>query len=83
MHNIAHYSDSYMSGMHGNEWVGLIWMILLLAFVLVAGLAAWRFLTRNGSTSMGRDPLDIAKERYAKGEITKSELTEIKKELKG
>jgi uncharacterized membrane protein len=29
-----------------------------------------------------RDPLDYAKERYAKGEITKEELADIKKELK-
>ncbi|HRK40981.1 MAG TPA: SHOCT domain-containing protein [Candidatus Saccharibacteria bacterium] len=28
-----------------------------------------------------RDPLDIARERYAKGEITKDELADIKKEL--
>jgi len=28
-----------------------------------------------------REPLDIARERYARGEITKEELADIKKEL--
>jgi uncharacterized membrane protein len=36
----------------------------------------------HSHTTGTRDPLDIARERYAKGEITKDEFAEIKRELK-
>ncbi len=35
---------------------------------------------RNGSTPK-RNPLDIAKERYAKGEISREEFDQLKKDL--
>jgi len=51
-------------------------------------LAIWGIirLTRHGgccSTAIttGHTPLDIAKERYAKGEITKEQFEQIKKDL--
>ena len=61
------------------------WMIIL--WVVVVGLSVWGVValakrgTSTSDTTQKRDPLDIAKERYAKGEISKEELEEIKKNL--
>jgi len=48
-------------------------------------LIAWGItrLTRGGGSESTekRNPLDIAKERHAKGEITKEQLEQIKKGL--
>jgi putative membrane protein len=65
-------------------WWGVVGVIFILLFW--AGLIAlivWgiRTLTRGGSIAAKNTPLDIAKERYAKGEITKEEFEQIKKDL--
>ena len=52
-------------------WVGLIALI-------VWGIT--RLMRRNGSTTT-HTPLDIAKQRYARGEINKEEFEQIKKDL--
>jgi putative membrane protein len=69
-----------MSGLLLNGW-SAFWSILL--FGILSLFAIWliiqliKFLIiKNTKTS-----LDIAKERYAKGEITKDELEEIKRNL--
>jgi putative membrane protein len=50
---------------------------------VVIALIVWGviWLARRGGASAERDPLDIARERYAKGEISKEEFEEIKKRL--
>jgi putative membrane protein len=63
----------------GHALVGFVF------FIILVGLAVYliRTVANHGNTqSETRDPLEIAKERYAKGEITKEEFTDIKKELK-
>ena len=52
-------------------WGGLIALI-------VWGIT--KLSRRNGSTPK-HDPLDIAKERYAKGEISRDEFEQIRKDL--
>lgn len=84
---LAQYYQDYGPMMdrwdHGS-WVGVVFGLLF--FLLIVALAIYLFKAiTSGHTSgqsQAREPLDIAKERYAKGEITKDELAEIKKELK-
>ncbi len=71
-------------------WYGMMgfgggWMILI--GIVIIGLIIWGVvaLTRRGSSrpnaGENQDPLDIAKKRFAKGEISKKEFEQIKKDL--
>jgi len=70
----------YGYNMPGFGLLGLFFMLLWWAFVVTLLVLGVRWLmrqTRGGSSSA----LDIARERYAKGEIDKKEFEEKKKEL--
>ena len=60
---------------------------MLVLLVVIIGLVVWGVvaLTRRGapvSRTMGEEgALDIAKRRYARGEITKEQFDQIKKDL--
>ena len=64
---------------------GGIWMVVF--WVAIIALIVWgvRKLTERGDSGRGTtekpDPLEIAKERYARGEISKEEFEQIKKDL--
>ena len=59
---------------------GGLLMMLFLSGIIALGIWGIIRLTRhNGSTR--HTPIDIAKERYAKGEITKEQFDQIKKDL--
>ena len=69
------------------DWVSGLFMLVCLG-VLVGGIIlVVRLMTGSqagtsvDTKAMQRSPLDIARERYAKGEITKDDLAEIRKEL--
>jgi putative membrane protein len=64
---------------YGGMFFGfLFWIIIIvLAYFLIKSLIEHNKTQSNE----GKSALDIAKERYAKGEITKEELEEIKKNL--
>ncbi len=69
----------------GMGWWMVFGVILTILFWGgIATLIVWgiRRLTRHGDvSSIKGSPLDVAKERYAKGEITKEQYTQIKKDL--
>ena len=58
--------------------MGFLWLlffcaVLFLTYRLVRG--------HDGRSSTGKTPLDIAKDRYARGEISKKEFDQLKKDL--
>ena len=65
----------------GDSWLGPIMMLLFIVIVTVAIILVIKSTNSNPADS-DKKPIDIAKERFAKGEITKDQLAEIKKELK-
>jgi len=60
----------------GGIWTVLFWGAL-------TGLVIWGIskLSRRSNPDDRRHPLEIAKERYARGEISKEEFEQIKKDL--
>jgi putative membrane protein len=64
---------------------GGIWMLVF--WVAIIALVVWGVKAlvgrgeSKGSTPEKRDPLEIAKERYAKGQISKEEFEQMKKDL--
>jgi uncharacterized membrane protein len=81
---IRRYDGPELTTMRDHDhWIGAV--VTLLIVLILAGVAIYlirAFAQNNASQTDVRDPLDYAKERYAKGEITKEELADIKKELK-
>jgi putative membrane protein len=68
-----------MMGGYGGMFFGLLFFIIIivLGYFLIKSL-----ITHSANQGVaGKSALDIAKERYAKGEITKEELEEMKKNL--
>jgi putative membrane protein len=62
---------------------GAVWMVLFWAVVI--GLAAWavtRF-TQPPAADRTRTPLQIAQERYARGEITREQYEQLRSDLEG
>ena len=68
----------------GMSWSwGFSWFFMLLFGTGFIALIIWAIskLGKGGDSATKSGPLDIAKERYAKGEITKEEFQQIKKDL--
>lgn len=60
---------------------GGLWMVVFWGGLIA--LIAWGIikLTRRGDATPKHNPLDVAKERYARGEISREEFEQIKKDL--
>ncbi len=64
--------------------IGFLFMILF--WGAIVALIVWAIRRSTGHRMDDihtRSPLDIAKERYARGEITKEQFEQIKKDLNG
>ncbi len=64
----------------GGGWMMILLWILIIAIILITIGVIMRGRT-NQSNSKKESPLEILKERYAKGEISKEEFKERKSEL--
>ncbi len=71
---------------HGWGWigVGMVHMLLFWALIILAIVTLVRYLSGTSSESTretNKVPLDILKERYARGEIEKPDYEEKRREL--
>ena len=62
---------------------GWIFMILVLALIVVGivALAKWSASSAGPGRSTDKRPLDIVQERYARGEITREQYEQMRRDL--
>ena len=82
-----HHGYGMMNGF-GGSWMmgaGLLFWLLIIAGVIV--LVVWAVRTASGrgtgSAPQSADALEIARRRYASGEISKEQFEQLKKDLGG
>lgn len=85
---ITQFAELYRYPMmhdRGVDWLDGIFVLLFLGLLMAVAVLIARALTRDGTTHTpapkATDALQIARERYAKGEISKDEFVEIRTEL--
>lgn len=72
----------YDHGMMGGDAFGFGLNLIVLLVIVLGIIALVRHLSRTGAGHFSKQTaLDILKERYAKGELSKKEFEEIKKDL--
>ncbi len=71
----------WTDGMGAWMFFGGFWMLLF--WIALVALIIWGItkLSQRESSHGKRDALDIARDRYAKGEIGKEEFEQLKKDL--
>jgi putative membrane protein len=70
--------------MHGfsNFGFGMGHISMMFLWLLIIGFIIWAIVSPKGIHTLRKEsPLDIAKQRYAKGEISQKELDDIKHNL--
>ncbi len=71
---------------YGGWWAGLGILLMIVFWGLIIWLIVWAIRRSgagsvSGSNQVQQTPLEIAKTRYARGEITKEQFEQIKKDL--
>ena len=59
-------------------WIMLFWII----FWIIVVYLIYKLLSNNTDWFSGKNSLEILKKRYAKGEITKKQFDQMKRDLK-
>jgi putative membrane protein len=67
----------------GGMWCPLVWLAVAVTVVVLVVLAVKYFMPKGPAGKAEKSSLEILKERYAKGEISKAEFEEMKKDLEG
>jgi len=80
MQYLAHYDGYFMMDGYGWGW-GLLMMLFWALVIIAIVILLVRGLSQNDQKSKDDNSLSIAKNRYAKGEITKKEFEQLKKDL--
>lgn len=75
----AHGADSWGHGHGGGVW-GWLFALLMISLLILGVVLAIRLFT-DGTRNYDHDAMDTLKHRYAKGEITKKQFEEIKKDI--
>jgi len=78
---MGYYGNNMMGGWNGFGLLGWLPMLIFWALLILGVVALIRYLARLGQTREDKTPLDILKERYARGEINKKEFEEKKRDL--
>jgi|Deesub1362A_J573_1020465.scaffolds.fasta_scaffold00151_23 putative membrane protein len=77
------YGGGY--GMMGYGWAIFSWIFFIVFWVAIILLIIWLYKQIKGSdtrhTSPAETPLEILKKRYARGEITREQYEEMRKEI--
>lgn len=70
--------------MNGNNWgLGVFMMLFWLIVLAIIAYVVIRLLKNHETANNSKlDPLEMAKERYARGEIKKDEFEQLKNDLK-
>ena len=67
-----------MTGWHGTGWGMIFWLVILVGLVI---LIIKLLQHQQGTAGSEETALDILNKRYAKGEISKEEYEERKKDI--
>jgi len=87
----AHSGESIDNGfgdhmMDAGHWANdggftVLWMLLMMVIIVGGAVYLFTHIGRDTSQAKDKDPLKIAKSRYAKGEIDKKQYEDIKKDI--
>ena len=70
------------SGMGSGNGFGMVFMFLFWAIVIVFIVSLIRSITRRSDPKEKESALEIAKKRYAKGELSKEEFDRLARDLR-